>query len=224
MKPIVFMIFAVASLGALTGCSVLGIATKGDLEAAMQQEAVEMHEVELRLAALDEQLTVARSEISAVDRRLQPRLAALDSALAGNTERLSAATRHWTALQAVMVVHLDSLQTEFALVERDIMAMRAGMTLATAQAVQANANSQRAMQTHFDNLTRERDRLQQRLLELDQSLEAWPAELDSLPATSDGAEANPSEISRIDIRLVTPEEPAADATVAGRGDLGEGSP
>ena len=109
-----------------------------------------------------------------------------------------------------MVSHLDSLQTDFALVERDIIAMRAGMTLATAQAVQANANSQRALQTHFENLTQERDRLQQRLLELDRSLEAWPAEMDSVSAAPD-----PSEISKIDIRLVTPEEPVAGATVTG---------
>jgi len=215
MIRIVFVILAMASLGALTGCSLLGIATKGELEAAIQQEGVEMHDLELRIAALDEQVTVARSELSAVDRRLQPRLAALDSALASNTERVSAATRHWTALQAAMVSHLDSLKTEFALVERDIIVMRTGMTLATAQAALAQANSRRAMQTHFENLTQERDRLQQRLLELNQSLEAWPAEVDSLPAAADGAAANPSEISKVDIRLVTPEESAADATLAG---------
>ena len=199
MKHTILVILTIASLGVLTGCSVLGIATKGELEAAMQQEAVEMHDLELRLAALDEQLTAARSEIAAVD-----------SALAGNTERVNAATRQWTALQATMVSHLDSLQTSFAVVERDIVAMRAGMTLATATAVQAQANSQRAMQTHFENLTQERDRLQQRLLELDQSLEAWPVELDSVPEAAD-----PSEISKVDSRLVTPEESASDATVAG---------
>ena len=120
MTRIATLIITLAVLAALSGCSVLGIATKGELETALEQEAVRQREVEARLAELDDALERSRADLAALDRRLRPRLAALDSALASNTRQLEDATRQWTAMQAALVGHFDSLRTEYQLLGRDL--------------------------------------------------------------------------------------------------------
>jgi chromosome segregation ATPase len=212
--PLIILI--TLTLTVLAGCSVFGIATKGELEAAIRQEDADQRELAGRIAALDEQLEAARRELSAMDARMQPRLAALDSAVEASEQRVSAATRQWTAMQASMVTHLDSLQTEVALVSRDMDMVRQGMDLASAQASLAHRNSKQAMQVHYEVLNEERLRLEQRLLELDSRLQAWPTEQDSLEAlAAPVATAEPSE-GKIDIRIIEPEQPA-DASAAGSG-------
>ena len=76
------------------------------------------------LALADGSLDAA--ELAAVDQRITPRLAAIDSSVADNSRRVDDATQQWSAMQTVMISHLDSLETEFTLVERDIAIVRAG--------------------------------------------------------------------------------------------------
>jgi len=208
MIRIASLILLLAALAALSGCSVFGIATKGELETAIQQEAVQQRELEASLADLSEELEASRADLAALDRRLRPRLASLDSALAENTEQVAAATRQWNAMQAALVLHLDSLSTEYRLLGRDVAVVREGITTVGAQAAKARVASRQAMQIHYETLIEERDRLLEQLEALDQRLQTWPTPADSTAAVPDGitAAARP-EAGKIDIRVVTPEQP-----------------
>jgi chromosome segregation ATPase len=217
MNRLALLIPITLLLGALAGCSVFGIATRSDLEEAIRQEDADQRELAGRITDVNEQVEAARRELAAVDARLRPRLASLDSAVAANDERVAAATRQWTAMQAAMVTHLDSLQTEVILVSRDMDLVRQGMDLAAAQAAVAHRNSRQAMQVHYEVLNAERLRLQERLLELDQRLGEWPADQDSLVSGAVPAAAADEPAGRIDIRVIEPEQAAGATSTASAG-------
>lgn len=196
-------------LAALSGCSVFGVATKSELETALQQEAVQQKELEARLAELDDKLSGSQKDLALLDQQLRPQLAAHDSALAATDAKVAAATQH----QARLVAHIDSLRTEYVTLDRDVDVVRQGMTTVTARAAKAQADSRQAIQIQYESLLDERDQLQRQLEALDQRLQTWPVPADTV-VVPDGiaAAAEPapsSEAGKIDIRVVTPEEPAS---------------
>ncbi len=181
-------ILLVILLAALSGCSVFGIATKGELEAAMQQEAVHQRELEARLASLDQDIEASREEMAALDRRMAD------------------ATSQWAAMQAALVSHFDSLRTEFVTLDRDLDLVSQGVTTASAQAAQAQLDSRKAMRIQYETLLDDRDRLMRQLESLDMRLEAWPAGADTsgVPDEVAGIVEPRQDIGAGDVSAITP--------------------
>lgn len=157
----------------LGGCSVFGVATKGELEAAIDREA------ELR-AATEVQLAATRQDMAAFEQRLAPRLADLDSSMVRTEREVARTTQQWREVQALMVSDLDSVRARLADMSGDVAAMNRGMTVVRATASSAEQQSREAMRRQYETLQQERDHLLGRLRDLEARLATWPAQADSL--------------------------------------------
>jgi uncharacterized protein involved in exopolysaccharide biosynthesis len=154
----------------LGGCSVFGVATKGELEAAIDREA------ELRAA----QLADARQDMAALEQRLAPRLADLDSSMVRTEREVARTTQQWREVQALVVSDLDSVRARLADMSGDVAAMSRGMTVVRATASSAEQQSREAMRRQYETLQQERDHLLGRLRDLEARLATWPSQADSL--------------------------------------------
>lgn len=180
MLRIVLTILSLIAFLLLSGCSVLGVASKGELEAAMSRQAANQQVMDARLADLGEDL--ARFED-----RLDPRLARVDSTLARTSSELALVQARWQEVREQLIADVDSLRASQARVVEEVDWMRADLDLARtdltttrASATQAQVRSRQALQVHFDTLVRQRDQLEAQLLELD----TWLAELAAIGADS----------------------------------------
>jgi chromosome segregation ATPase len=215
---------------ALGGCSVFGVATKNELEAAMSQQSVAQRETEARVTELTERLGEARDAVREVEKRLEPRLTALDSAMARTEQTVDRATQQWQSVQALLAADLDSVRAELAgisgevaAMQRGVDAMRQGMTSVRAQATSAQVRSREALRQQYEDLERERALLLGQLQDLEARLAAWPALTDSLDAIApaggaDAGAATPEPGAgepqgTVDIRPAI--EPEQDATPPG---------
>jgi chromosome segregation ATPase len=173
---------------ALGGCSVFGVATKGELEAAIDREAELRAATEVQLEQLTAQLADAREDMAALEQRLAPRLADLDSSMVRTEREVARTTQQWREVQALVVSDLDSVRARLADMSGDVAAMNRGMTVVRATASSAEQQSREAMRRQYETLQQERDHLLGRLRDLEARLATWPAQADSL---ADGLAASP---------------------------------
>jgi chaperonin cofactor prefoldin len=187
MTRITISILITILVGVLSGCSVFGIATKSELEAAMAREAQSQRVVEGRLEALDGRLATVAEDLDRFEQRLQPELVRLDSTVARNAREMELITARWAGVREQLKADVDSLRASHALVMDEVVWLRDDLDLARgditrmgARADHARLRSQQALQIHYDTIVRERARLERRLLDLDQRL----AELSAIGADS----------------------------------------
>jgi len=193
---------------ALSGCSVFGIATKTELEAAISEENEDQRALAERIDTLNGNLSAARRELADLDNRLRPRLAAMDSALAQNDAMVKETKAQWDAMQASMMANLDTIRAEVAVMDQSMGSMREGMVLVTGQAALAHSRSEDAMQAHYDSMLLERNHLQTKLMELEHRLQTWQAEADA--QNNQGAPpAGEAPIENVSHQTVTPEKDAS---------------
>ena len=181
------------------GCSVFGIATKGELEAAMEREAQAQRVMETRLASVAEQ-------IDAFESSLRPRLARIDSTSQKNAAEMALINARWSGVRDQLRANVDSLRAshgrvidEVTWLRNDLDLARDDLTRVGARTEIARTRSQQALQIHHDTIMRERERLEARLLELDGRLD----ELSAIRADS-------TTTVDFDAPTVTPEVPAPD--------------
>jgi len=205
MNRIIPTILILMSLIALSGCSVFGIATKTELEAAISEENEDQRALAERIDTLNANLSAARRELADLDDRLRPRLAAMDSALAENEAMVKETTAQWNAMQVAMIANLDTIRAEVAVMEQSMGSMREGMLLVTGQAAAAHSRSEDAMQAHYDSMLLERNHLQTKLMELEQRLQTWQAEAEAM--NGEGASpAGEAPIENVSHQTITPEK------------------
>jgi chromosome segregation ATPase len=225
VKQAITGVLLIATLFAVGGCSVFGIATKDELDEAMRREAASQRILEDRMAALENRIASAREALEALDARIAPQIAEMNTEMNRLTQDVNFATEQWEAMRLGLVDDIATLRGEFDLVEAEVLGVREGIDLATSQAQLANNQSQEALQVHYDNLLAERARLQGRLAELEERLQAWDEERAAQAAAPDqiilepagAAAADPTpveteEAGKIEIRAVTPEQPSTSSS------------
>lgn len=205
--PRILTIFTIIGLAALlSGCSVFGVATRSELEAAVQQEAAARVRTESRVEALTD-------DLESLERTLRPRLASLDSALVRTTAEVAMVTERWEGLRTTMASRLDTLAGDQEQVWLQLSRVRNGLATAQEQlglarddldevsdlTDVAQRRSQRALTLHADGLRWERDRLRDRLAALERRLQ----DLDRALADSAAAAAADSAGGKIEIRDVS---------------------
>ncbi len=188
------------------GCSVFGIATKGELEAAMEREAQAQRVMETRLAEVDGRLASVAEQIDAFESSLRPRLARIDSTSQKNAAEMALINARWSGVRDQLRANVDSLRAshgrvidEVTWLRNDLDLARDDLTRVGARTEIARTRSQQALQIHHDTIMRERERLEARLLELD-------GRLDQLSAIR----ADSTTTVDFDAPTVTPEVPAPD--------------
>ena len=145
----------VGMLGALAGCSVFGIATKGDLESRIERQDEDLaRRLDAQSAALDNRLAAVSGRLVAMDREL-------DDAVDDLSDR---SRRNEVAVTEV--------RTRFESIQGQLQLALADLASVAAAAERAEAGSRQALRIHRDTLVAERDRLQDRLRELDVQLAA----------------------------------------------------
>jgi chromosome segregation ATPase len=206
MTRIFIIVTIVVLAGLLSGCSVFGVATRSELEAAVQQQSAARERTEGRVEDLAD-------DLESLERTLRPRLASLDSALVRTTAEVAMVTERWEGLRTTMASELDTLASNQEQVWLQLSRVRNGLATAQEQlglarddldvvsdlTDLAGRRSQRALTLHADGLRWERDRLRDRLVALERRLQ----DLDRALADSAAAASADSVGGKIEIRDVS---------------------
>jgi len=163
----------------ITGCSVFGVATRNDLDAALLREQAARQQTDARLETLGQRLQLVAADLDDLDRRLRPRLASLDSALIRTSAEVALVTERWDELRDDLTADLDSLSAGYGAVLVEVDVVRGDLDELGGEARSAQDRSRQAMRIHHDTLLSEHERLQRRLLDLEARLRELDAAADS---------------------------------------------
>lgn len=187
MRKTLRYLLPILLLGFLSGCSVFGIATKGDLKRQNEELSQNMADQQ---AATNDQLANVAGRMEAMNTELNTAMADLDSRHEATASELADVRVHFEMIQGQLQLALADLESV-----ADV-------------ATRAEAGSRHAIQMQQDAVTAERERLRERLQDLDNQISSWyPAavpgdqlqrvlrpELQSAPiqsAASSGASSKP---------------------------------
>ncbi len=163
MRTALRYMLAMLLLGSLSGCSVFGIATKGDMQKqnegmtralADQQQSVDNSVADMQ-QSVDNSLARVSGQLLAIETELNSALAEMDSRNEATATEL-----------ADMRIHFEIIQGQVQLALADLESV-------SAAASRAEAGSQQAVQLHQDAVLAERERLQARLRELEATISTW---------------------------------------------------
>ena len=201
---------ALALLVAAGGCSLFGVATKGEL-AAMEKATDERREqVARQVVDLDRQLADTSAQIDALERSLAPRLAALTDSVTTLGSDVGAARTKMAELELAV----DLTRNQFEDMRQYAARIDQDTQTASATAEDAASRSQETWQAYFDALLEERSRLQARLDALTEKIEQLQAResarSDEQAAPADQTSADEQAPLPGEIRI-EPEAPAGPA-------------
>ena len=155
------------------GCSLFGIATKGDLNKLADEQDLQNQQLQAQVAESEKQLDTRLVEVEGKARQFDEDLA-----------------RYENEIRAAQL-ELQSIKLDLDTFEADL--------------VSATNDSKRSLQIHHSAIISERDRLRNRLNELDQLIMGWGPAPQSQPAGT----ATP-----VPGGIIVPEEPEQDASTA----------
>ncbi len=199
----------------LGGCSVFGVATKGDLSKVAQENADSQRDLQERLQVLSAQLSDISRDLSDIEQRMEPRLTRLETDLQELEQDYETSYKELVDLEMNLKLDLANIRSEVEVMNADVMRVQASMTSISTQAELASSQSEQALQAYYESLVEERQRLLRRLDDLDEKIRNWDAQnLQAVRAT----QATPQEstvdpiqtlepIENVDQSPVVPEEP-----------------
>jgi len=139
-------------MGTLAGCSLFGVATKGDLEKQNQQVEAEVQAMQ---QMVETQTARVAGQLSAMEGELNVAMADLKQLQQNNSTELTQIRTRFETIQGQLHLALEDLEN-------------------VAQAIgRAEAGSRQAVKLHQDAQMAERERLQARLRELDVQIGQW---------------------------------------------------
>ncbi len=158
-------------LGFLSGCSVFGIATKGDLN--QQNEELSKSLADQKLAT-DDRMARAADEQQALD----DQLAYVTGQMEAMNSELNLAVADLESRNEATAADLADMRIHFEMIQGQLQLALADLESVADAASRAEAGSRQAVQLHQDASLAERERLRARLQELDSRISAWyPAEV-----------------------------------------------
>ncbi len=139
-------------LGFLSGCSIFGIATNGDLEKQNELMAQEMATMQ---QSVGDQMARVSGQLGAMEEEMYVAMADLERLNKDNT------------------VELIQIRTRFETIQGRLQVALIDLENVATSASRAEAGSRQAVQLHQDAQLAERERLQNRLRELDVQISNW---------------------------------------------------
>ncbi len=159
MRKTLRYLLPILLLGFLSGCSVFGIATKGDLN--RQNEELSQN-LAAQQAATNDQMDQSAEQLANVAGRLEAMNAETNTAMAEMDSRHQATASEL----ADMRIHFEMIQGQLQLALADLESV-------ADVATRAEAGSRQAVQMHQDATRAERERLRERLQDLDNQISSW---------------------------------------------------
>ncbi len=156
----------ISALGLLSGCSVFGIATKSDLQRQNDQLA----------RALDDQERVLDDRVSGVSdqqRSLDGRVSRVAHQLVAIEKDLSSAVTDLGHRNEMTAQEVTDMRIHFELMQGQVQTALADLESVAESATRAETGSRQAVQLHQDAVLAERERLQDRLRDLDARISSW---------------------------------------------------
>lgn len=150
MVPLIFL---------LGGCSVFGVATKGDLSKLAQANAEAERDLQERLQVLNTQLADISRDLSDIEQRMEPRLTRLETDLED--------------MEIGLRADLATVRSDVEVMNADVIRFQSSLTSVSTKADLATSQSQQAMQVHYETLVDERQQLLRRLDVLDERIRNW---------------------------------------------------
>jgi archaellum component FlaC len=145
----------------LGGCSVFGIATKGDLSKLAQANAEAEREMQDQLQVLSTQLADISKDISDLEQRMEPRLTRLETDLEN--------------MEVGMRADLANIRSDVEIMNADVIRFQSNLSNVSNKADLATYQSEQALQVHYDTLVDERQQLLRRMDVLDERIRNWNA-------------------------------------------------
>jgi len=156
----------------LSGCSLFGVATKGEVNEISQKQASQQESIRRDVSAMRGQI----DEISADLDALEPRMTMAESnveAIAAMANDLNRSMSRMSMQIAQANEQLASMQGGWTAVLAEVDSFENGLGTVSDRADVAHANSLRAIEAYFKDLQHERQRLSTQLERLDQQLAVW---------------------------------------------------
>ncbi len=166
MRAAIRLVFPLLLLGFLGGCSVFGIATKGELQ--QQNEAMNQSLADQQKATSDRMARVSRS--------VDERVAEVSGQLEAIELELLAAMATLDSRSEETANDVADIQVHFEIIQGQVQLALADLASVAEAASRAEAGSQQAVRLHKDATLAERERLQERLFELETRITAWTVE------------------------------------------------
>jgi len=160
------ILLLISALGLLSGCSVFGIATKSDLQRQNDQLA----------RALDDQERTLDDRVSGVSdqqRSLDGRVSRVAHQLESIEKDLSAAVADLGNRNELTAKEVADMRIHFELMQGQVQLALADLESVAESATRAETGSRQAVQLHQDAVLAERERLQDRLRDLDARISSW---------------------------------------------------
>jgi hypothetical protein len=179
----------------LGGCSVFGVATKGDLDDIAEQEALARQQMHQRIGALNDKLADIGQDLAEIERRLEPRLTSLETEVQGLDQDVAANQQKILDMELGMRGDLDRVRDDMQVVTGDMQQVRVGMVEVSSQARRASSISEQMFQAEYDEMIEERARLVDQLEDLDARIQNWRLQIES-PVQQPLVPERPNELSQ----------------------------
>jgi len=140
---------------ALGGCSVFGVATKGNLEDLEEQQRAQYQELGRRVQQVDIVMNDIEADLRGVENRL--------------TQQVEANQQQTAALEKDVEDIVGRFQTALG----DLQVIRSDIEFVAGRADRAAIDSRQSLRMHKDVMLKERDHLLQRLEHIDQLMRDW---------------------------------------------------
>jgi len=163
MRSALRYLLPILMLGFLAGCSVFGIATKGDLQ--KQNEAMTQ--------SMADQQQSTNDRMSQVSRSVDDRVASVSGQLEAIEKELYVAMADLDSRNESTASDVADMQIHFEIIQGQVQLALADLESVAAAASRAEAGSQQAVRLHQDAALAERERLQNRLRELEARISTW---------------------------------------------------
>jgi len=199
----------------LGGCSVFGVATKGDLSKVAQENADSQRDLQERLQVLSSQLADISRDLSDIEQRMEPRLTRLETDLQKLEQDYETSYKELVDLEMGLKLELANIRSDFEVMNADVVRVQASMADVSSRAELASSQSEQALQAYYESLVEERQRLLRRLDDLDAKIRKWnPESLQAARAPQTAPLESPGDpiqtlqpVQNVDQPPVVPEEP-----------------
>ena len=157
----------------LGGCSVFGVATKGELEELERRDDAEERALTQRIAALDDRLARIDQNLTTIEQGLDDRIAGLESEAQRLDQDLTASKNQLLEINTALRAEFAQIRGDVQITLTDLQEARRDIEVAASTASRASADSRQALELQYSTLQDERSRLAQRLGRIDEVIASW---------------------------------------------------
>lgn len=160
------ILLLISALGLLSGCSVFGIATQSDLQRQNEELSRALNDQE---RTLDDRV----SGVSDQQRSLEGQVARVTHQLESIEKDLTAAVTDLDNRNEMTAKEVADMRVHFKMMQGQVQLAMADLESVAASATRAETDSRQAVQLQQDAVLAERERLQDRLRDLDARISSW---------------------------------------------------